>query len=67
MKRVRRILTHKRHWLWYGVSGASMLAGAVSQVVSADAHPVAFVALSVLSGAGGLVAHWCAPDERDDA
>jgi hypothetical protein len=66
VKRVKRILTHKRHWLWYGVSAASMLSGAVSQVVSTDAHPVAFITLSVISGAGGLVAHWCAPADCDD-
>jgi hypothetical protein len=65
MKRVRRILTHKRHWLWYGFSGVTMLAGAVSQVVDSQSHPLGFVALSVLSGVGGLVAHACAPADVD--
>jgi hypothetical protein len=65
MRRVKRILTHKRHFIWYGLSGITALASAVSQVVDSQSHPVGFVALSVLSGIGGLVAHACAPTDYD--
>lgn len=67
MKRVKRILTHKRHWVWYSVSLASTIAGALSQIVSPESHPVGFVAISVLSGIAGLVAHACAPQDGSDA
>lgn len=67
MKRIRRIYTHKRHWLWYGFSSLIGVAGAAQAVLSAEAHPVAYFALSAFCAVGGIVAQACKPQDDGNA
>jgi hypothetical protein len=66
MKRVKRILTHKRHWCWYAVSGLSTVGGAIAQIISPEVHPYGFVGVTVLAGAAGLMAQISKPQDCDD-
>lgn len=66
MSRVKRVLTHKRHWLWYGFSTAVSMAGALQMVVDAHTHPIGLFAIAAFAGVGGLVAQACKPQDVGD-
>jgi hypothetical protein len=66
MKRIKRICTHSRHWLWYGVSGLSTIAGALASIISPDVHPYGFVGVTVLAGGAGIMAQVSRPKDLGD-
>jgi hypothetical protein len=66
MKRVRRFVAYKRHWLWYGFSTAVSLSGALQMVIDAHSHPIGLFAIAAFAGVGGLVAQACKPQDIGD-
>jgi hypothetical protein len=66
MKRVKRFCTYKRHWLWWSFFVLVSLAGIVEPLISADTHPIGYLAAALASFGGGLVAKRCKPQDIGD-
>ena len=66
MKRVKRILTHKRHWVWYGFTLMVSGAGMAQQLFDPRSNPAPYLLIGGFSLVGGFVAWYCKPQDESD-